>query len=93
MDSNFSGNPNKKGSDQGQSERRSVLVLHNDDINTFEFVMETLETVCDHTSTQAEQCATITHYNGKCEILNGEFSELKLVRKELIARGLRATIE
>lgn len=93
MDSNFSGNPDKKGSDQGQSERKSVLVLHNDDVNTFEFVMETLEQVCDHTMTQAEQCAMITHYNGRCEILKGDFSELKLVRKELIARGLTATIE
>lgn len=93
MDSNFSGNPEKKGSDQSQSERRSVLVLHNDDTNTFDYVMETLEEVCAHTMTQAEQCATITHYNGRCEILNGEFNKLRPVRQELTARGLKATIE
>jgi len=93
MDSNFSGNPNKKGSDQGQSEKRSVLVLHNDDFNTFDFVMETLEEVCEHSATQAEQCAMITHYNGKCDILQGDFIKLKTVRHELISRGLKATIE
>jgi ATP-dependent Clp protease adaptor protein ClpS len=93
MDSNYSGNPNKKGSEEGQAENRSVLVLHNDDINTFEYVMETLEEVCTHSVLQAEQCAMITHYNGKCEILRGETTELKLVRRELISRGLKATIE
>jgi ATP-dependent Clp protease adaptor protein ClpS len=93
MDSNFSGNPSKKGSEQRHAENRSVLVLYNDDINTFEFVMETLEEVCAHSVLQAEQCAMITHYNGKCEILRGEISELKLVRRELVSRGLKAVIE
>ena len=93
MDSNFSSSPNKKGSDDSQSENWSVLVLHNDDVNSFEFVMETLEEVCHHTLTQAEQCAMITHYKGKCDILNGELNDLRTIRQELISRGLNATIE
>ncbi|MCF8346149.1 MAG: ATP-dependent Clp protease adaptor ClpS [Bacteroidales bacterium] len=93
MDSNYYGNPDKKGSEHRQEENISLLVLHNDDINTFEYVMETLEEVCTHSLLQAEQCAMITHYNGKCEILRGETSELKVVRRELISRGLKATIE
>lgn len=93
MDSNFSRTPNKKGSDQSQSERGSVLVLYNDNVNSFEFVMETLEEVCDHSNTQAEQCAIIAHFKGKCEILNGELGELRLIRQELVSRGLNATIE
>ena len=93
MDSNFSSSPNKKGSGQQQPERQSCLVLHNDDINTFEFVMETLEEVCNHSGTQAEQCAMIAHYKGKCEVLLGESSELKVLKMELISRGLTATIE
>ncbi|MCA1747188.1 MAG: ATP-dependent Clp protease adaptor ClpS [Bacteroidales bacterium] len=93
MDSNFSGNPDKRGSGQGQTQNVSILVLHNDDVNTFEFVMGALEEVCAHTVLQAEQCAMITHYKGKCEILKGEISELKLVRNELVSRGLSATIE
>jgi ATP-dependent Clp protease adaptor protein ClpS len=93
MDSNFSGNPDKRGSGQGHTQNVSVLVLHNDDVHTFEFVMEALEEVCAHTVVQAEQCAMITHYKGKCEILKGEISDLKLLRQELVSRGLRATIE
>ncbi|MEX0988564.1 MAG: ATP-dependent Clp protease adaptor ClpS [Bacteroidales bacterium] len=93
MDSNFSYRPNKKRSAQGQTDRGSLLVLHNDDINSIEYVMEVLEEVCDHSITQAEQCAMITHYNGKCEILNRNTGELKMIRKELAARGLTVTIE
>ena len=93
MDSNFSGNPNKKGSDERQASDVRILVLHNDDVNSFEYVMETLEEVCAHSVLQAEQCAMIAHYNGKCEVLRGEATELKLVRRELISRGLKATIE
>lgn len=93
MDSNFSGNPDKRESGQEHTQNASALVLHNDDVNTFEFVMEALEEVCAHTVLQAEQCAMITHYKGKCEILKGESSELKLVRQELVSRGLSATIE
>lgn len=93
MDSNFSGKPGKRESEQGHTQNVSVLVLHNDDVNSFEFVMETLEEVCAHTILQAEQCAMITHYKGKCEVLQGGVGELKLARQELVARGLSATIE
>ena len=93
MDSNFSSNPNKKGSEQGQSDQGSVLVLHNDDIHTFEFVMETLEDVCKHSILQAEQCAMITHYKGKCDILVGDIQDLRVVQRELTARGLIVTLE
>ncbi len=93
MDSNFSGKPGKRGSEQENTQNVSVLVLHNDDVNTFEYVMATLEEVCVHTELQAEQCAMITHFKGKCEVLQGGLGELKLARKELVARGLRATIE
>ena len=92
MDSNFSSRPQKMDSEQ-ESQQGSFLVLHNDEVNTFEFVMETLVEVCEHTANQAEQCAMIAHYKGKCEVLTGELSELKETREELVARGLKATIE
>ena len=92
MDSNFSSRPKKLDSDQ-ENKTRSFLVLHNDEVNTFEFVMDTLVEVCKHSQTQAEQCATIAHYKGKCDVLTGEHTELKEVRDELISRGLKATIE
>ena len=93
MDSNFSSNPNRKGSEERQQDHQSCLVLHNDHVNTFDFVMEALEQVCEHTVLQAEQCAVLAHLKGKCEILRGDQSRMKDVRIELINRGLKVTIE
>ncbi|MFC2117545.1 ATP-dependent Clp protease adaptor ClpS [Bacteroidota bacterium] len=69
------------------------LILHNDEINTFDFVIETLVDVCKHDSTQAEQCAWITHYQGKCDIKKGQLSTLKPLKDEIIDRGLSVTID
>jgi ATP-dependent Clp protease adaptor protein ClpS len=69
------------------------IVLHNDDVNTFEFVATTLIDVCGHDSHQATQCAYITHYKGKCEVKQGAFSDLKPRKDALVERGLQATIE
>ena len=55
--------------------------------------MDTLRDVCGHSANQAEQCAMIAHYKGKCDVLSGEHSELKEVCDELISKGLKATIE
>ena len=69
-----------------------ILFLHNDDINTFEFVIETLVDVCKHNEHQAEQCAIITHYKGKCDIKHGQVIELEPIMEELHRRGLSASI-
>jgi ATP-dependent Clp protease adaptor protein ClpS len=70
-----------------------TLVLHNDDVNTFDYVMETLMEVCDHSMTQAEQCATITHYKGKCDVRSGVKEEMREMRYQLISKGLKASVE
>lgn len=93
MDSNFTSRPQKLGSEQTNSQSQAKLVLHNDKINTFDYVMETLVEVCDHSMTQAEQCATITHYKGKCEIRTGTFTEMKELRFQLITKGLKASVD
>ena len=93
MDSNFTSRPQKLGSEEVNNQSSALLVLHNDEINTFDYVMETLVEVCDHSLTQAEQCATITHYKGKCEVRSGAFGEMKELRYQLISRGLKATID
>ncbi len=69
------------------------LVLHNDDFNTFDFVIKALIEVCEHEFDQAEQCTYIIHFKGKCCVKNGEDIELKSMKTELINRGLTATIE
>lgn len=93
MDSNFTSRPQKLGSEETDSQHVASLVLHNDDINTFDYVMETLMEICDHSLTQAEQCATITHYKGKCEVRTGTLKEMKELRYQLISRGLKASVD
>lgn len=93
MDSNYTSRPQKIGSEETNSQNQAKLVLHNDHINTFDYVMETLVEVCDHSMTQAEQCATITHYKGKCEVRTGTFYEMKELRFKLISKGLKASVD
>ncbi|NNK12535.1 MAG: ATP-dependent Clp protease adaptor ClpS, partial [Flavobacteriaceae bacterium] len=57
--------------------KQHEIVLFNDDVNTFDHVIETLIGVCDHTPEQAEQCSLIVHYNGKCTVKTGEYDDLK----------------
>lgn len=68
------------------------LVLFNDDVNTFDHVIESLIDVCGHEPVQAEQCTVIVHYNGKCAVKEGEFDKLEPMCTALLDRGLSAEI-
>ena len=68
------------------------LVLHNDDVNTFDHVIDTLIRVCQHDELQAEQCAILVHYKGKCGVKTGSFDELKPQCSSLLEAGLSAEI-
>jgi ATP-dependent Clp protease adaptor protein ClpS len=78
--------------DDELSERRT-LVLHNDDVHTFDYVIEALVKICRHEYIQASQCASITHFNGKCDIKRGIFSDLKILKDALTDIELTVTIE
>ena len=69
------------------------LIVHNDDVHTFDFVIETLVDVCNHDHIQAEQCTSIIHFNGKCGVKRGAFEDLKPKCEALLEKGLSATIE
>jgi ATP-dependent Clp protease adaptor protein ClpS len=69
------------------------LILINDDVHTFEYVIEALIDICKHTPQQAEQCAMITHYKGKCHIKKGKLDDLKPMRRALVNRELNAIIQ
>ena len=71
---------------------RNTLLLINDNFHTFDFVVEALVDVCRHDSTQAEQCAYITHYKGKCDVKKGEMSTIKPMRDLLAEKGLKVKI-
>jgi ATP-dependent Clp protease adaptor protein ClpS len=78
--------------EQERADQRG-LVLFNDEVNSFEFVISSLVEVCKHEFIQAEQCAMIAHLKGKCFIKNGTYPEIKPMYDELTLRGLTVSIE
>jgi len=68
------------------------LVLFNDEVNTFDFVIEALVKVCSHEPLQAEQCTYLVHFNGKCAVKKGDLKKLKPMCVALLDRGLTAEI-
>ena len=69
------------------------LIVWNDEVNTFEWVIETLIKICGHTPEQAEQCAMFIHTKGKYGVKNGEYEVLKPMCDAITDRGIGATIE
>ena len=69
------------------------LIVWNDEVNTFEWVIETLVEVCGHTTEQAEQCAYIIHFQGKYAVKKGSYDELKPQCDAITDRGIGATLE
>lgn len=68
------------------------IIVYNDDVNTFDHVIDTLIRVCNHTSEQAEQCSLIVHYNGKCTVKTGPLDKLKPQCLQLLEAGISAEI-
>lgn len=69
------------------------LIVWNDDVNTFDWVIESLVDVCRHDAIQAEQCALIIHHKGKCGVKKGTFEDLRPQAEALIDRNIQATID
>ncbi len=69
------------------------LVVWNDEVNTFDWVIETLIDVCGHTPEQAEQCALFIHTKGKYGVKNGDYDTLKPMCNTITDRGISATVE
>lgn len=68
------------------------IVLYNDDVNTFDYVIDTLIYACDHTPEQAEQCSILVHYKGKCTVKTGSYEDLEPRCSMLLEAGLSAEI-
>ncbi|NCC72461.1 MAG: ATP-dependent Clp protease adaptor ClpS [Sphingobacteriia bacterium] len=78
--------------DEQMSDKREII-LYNDNVNTFDFVIETLIDVCEHDPITAEQCTLIAHYNGKCPVKSGDLDDLIPLTKEMTNRGLTVSIK
>jgi len=71
----------------------SNLLVHNDEINTFDYVIASLMDICDMDIEQAEQCTLIIHYRGKYGVKSGSLDILRPLKDAFIDRGISATIE
>jgi ATP-dependent Clp protease adaptor protein ClpS len=86
-------NPGSQDQTDFSSGTEHFLLLHNDDVNTFVYVIDSLIEVCGHDPVQAEQCAFITHHRGKCDIKKGDMDTLRPMQQTLVNRGLMVTID
>ena len=75
------------------SGNQNTIVLFNDDVNTFDHVIDTLVKVCNHEAIQAEQCALLVHYKGKCDVKSGDINDLVPMCSALLDAGLSAEIQ
>jgi len=74
-------------------QQENKIILYNDEVNTFDHVIDMLVAACDHTPLQAEQCSLIVHYKGKCRVKTGSYDDLKPRCSKLLEAGLTAEIE
>jgi len=77
---------------QNNESELNKIILFNDDVNTFDYVINLLMRYCKHNLYQAEQCAMLTHYKGKSVIKKGTFSELEPIASTLLEKGLSVEI-
>jgi ATP-dependent Clp protease adaptor protein ClpS len=70
----------------------ATLILFNDDVNTFDHVIDCLVRICKHDELQAEQCAMLVHFKGKCDVKHGERADQMAMCQALLDEGLSATI-
>lgn len=72
--------------------KEKQIILFNDEVNTFDHVIKSLVEICRHEEMQAEQCALIVHYKGKCSVKEGSYEKLEPLCTALLDRGLSAEI-
>ncbi len=75
-----------------EDELENKLVVWNDDVNTFDYVIDCLVSICKHTLIQAEQCTLLIHYKGKCTVKSGSLEILKPMHEKLLDKGLTSEI-
>ena len=74
-------------------EEPCTLIVWNDEVNTFQWVIDTLMEICGHSYEQAEQCSYIIHFQGKYAVKKGGYDELKSMCDAITDRGIGATVE
>ncbi len=78
---------------EGNGNEVRTLTLHNDNVNSFDHVIDVLCEVCEHDAIQAEQCAFLTHYTGSCKIKSGSLEDLLPLKEQLLEEHLLVTLD
>lgn len=91
--SDLSNLPEQEQDNQVFADIENKIIIYNDDVNTFDWVIETLVEVCKHNREQAEQCAYIIHHHGKYAVKHGSWEILKPMKDAITERGINANIE
>ena len=73
-------------------DNENEIIVYNDDVNTFDHVIEVLVKACDHEPMQAEQCALLIHYKGKCGVKSGSIKDLEPRCSKILEEGISAEI-
>lgn len=84
--------PSERYSREYQSIDNYCLVLFNDEVNSFDFIIESLINICEHNPVQAEQCTIIAHYKGKCDVKLGSYDQLLDLKREFDLKGITTSI-
>ena len=87
------GEPLHKKDSLKKDEGKYILMLYNDDVNTFAHVIKSLVEICGHDDYQAEQCAMLTHFKGRCDVKTGSKETLLSMNRTLKTRGLISKVE
>ncbi len=74
-------------------DHENELIVFNDEVNTFDYVIRMLMETCDHDFIQAEQCTLLIHYKGKCSVKSGPYDDLEPRCSKLLEGGLSAEIQ
>lgn len=85
--------PDMESAVEEDTTENKYLILHNDEVHSFDYVIENLIKICKMDEIQAEQCTFLVHYKGKCDVKKGTVNYLKPFRHALTDKGLEATIE
>lgn len=76
-----------------KEDREKEIIVYNDEVNTFDYVIQMLMQICDHDLLQAEQCTLLIHYKGKCAVKTGSYEDLEPRCSHLLEAGLSAEIQ
>ncbi len=82
-----------RGDNLTQEKKERLLILHNDDVHTFDYVIDALIDICQHDTIQAEQCTMIIHFKGKCSVKEGKYEQLRSMKEAFMNKELDATID